>query len=157
MLAVWGALMPTDDRDIQALTYLATRLRTETMGAGEWDQAGIHAVISRFKGHNLAVTVERVTRHAADPEARTPGAMERPFVPAAPVSGPRTNAKAGDPDECRRHVGERVGSCRPCAVDHISHEEDPPDGDGSSGVALLAEIRARREAMNRKPAGGEPA
>jgi hypothetical protein len=137
-------LMPTNDRDIQALTYLATRLRTETMGAGEWDQAGTHAVISRFKSHNLAVTIERVTRHAADTEARTPGAMERPFVPAPPVAGPRTNAKAGDPDECRRHVGEHVGTCRPCAVDHIPHPEDPADGHTEAGRALLEEIRKRR-------------
>jgi hypothetical protein len=142
--------MPTNDRDIQALTYLAARIRTETYGAADWDHAGINVVINRFKGHDLAITIERVTRHAADTEARTPGAMERPFVPAAPVAGPRTNAKAGDPDECRRHAGERVGSCRPCATDHIPHPEDPADSaDTTAGRALKAEIQARKEAMTR--------
>jgi hypothetical protein len=148
--------MPTNDRDVQALTYLAARIRTETYGACDWDHAGINAVISRFKGHDLAVTIERVTRHAADPEARTPGAMERSFTPAAPVPSRRHPVKAGV-DECRLHVGEVAGACRLCVVDHIPHPEDPTPGDDTEGVALLSEIRARREAANRKPAGGEPA
>lgn len=80
---VVASLMPTTERDAQALAYLASRLREETHGAGKWDMNGIHAVISKLVGQNLAITIERVTRHAADPEARTPGAIDRPFVPDA--------------------------------------------------------------------------
>lgn len=79
--------MPTTDQDARALTYLARRLRAETHGARAWDEAGTYTAVVKYVGQNLAETVERITRHAADPEARTPGAIARPFVPEAkPVS-----------------------------------------------------------------------
>ena len=71
----------TTERDAQALAYLAKRLREETYGAGPWDDAGIWAVIKPLVGRNLAIAIEQVTRHAADPEAKTPGAITRPFLP----------------------------------------------------------------------------
>jgi hypothetical protein len=140
--------MPVDDQDIRALTYIARRIRQETRGAGEWDEVGTHAVISRFKGHSLTITIERVTRHAGDAEARTPGAMERPFTPPAPVAGVRHPVKAGE--DCRIHVGEERHACRLCAVDGIRHPGDPtPTEDTEDGRALLEEIRARRELTDR--------
>jgi hypothetical protein len=79
--------MPLNEQDVRALTYLAKRIRTETHGAGQWDEAGTAAKISELKGQGLAQAAERVIRHAADREARTPGAILRPFTPAAqPVS-----------------------------------------------------------------------
>ena len=75
--------MPTNDMDARALTYLARRLRTETHGARTWDEAGTYAAVSKYVGQNLAETVERITRHAGDKDARTPGAIGRPFVPDA--------------------------------------------------------------------------
>jgi hypothetical protein len=80
--------MTTTKRDLQALQYLAQRLREETPGAGKWHDNGLTAVLSKLEGHNLAITIERVTRHAADADAKTPGAIERPFVPEATVPGP---------------------------------------------------------------------
>ena len=132
-----------DARDIQALTYLVGRLRDETYGAGTWDQAGTHAVISRFKNHNLAVTIERVVCHAIDTDARTPGAMERPFLPPTPQPVRRQPVKAGK--DCRLHVGEHEHACRLCAVDGYTHPEDPTAGDGTDGHALIEQIRQRRE------------
>lgn len=79
--------MTTNDQDARALTYLARRLRTETSGAGDWDEAGTWAVISRLIGQNLAITIERVTRHAGDANAKTPGAITRPFTPDVPTTG----------------------------------------------------------------------
>lgn len=81
--------MPTNDQDARALTYLARRLRTETQGAGQWDEAGTWTYVSKLIGANLAIAVERVTRHAADKEARTPAAIERPFVPDAQAAPSR--------------------------------------------------------------------
>lgn len=78
--------MTTTKRDLQALHYLAQRLRAETHGARKWDDPGLTSVLAKLEGHNLAITVERVTRHAADPEARTPAAIGRPFVPDAPAA-----------------------------------------------------------------------
>lgn len=137
--------MPTTKRDLQALHYLAQRLREETRGAGQWHDNGLTAVLSKLEGHNLAITIERVARHAADAAAKTPGAIERPFVPDAPQVGPRFPAKPG-PDECRNHKGEYVGSCRPCAAEQYAHPNDPVINDDRTAAAqLLAEIRARRE------------
>ena len=117
--------MPTTRRDLQALHYLAQRLRDETTGAGKWHDNGLSVVLAKLEGQNLAMTVERVTRHAADPEARTPGAIERPFVPDAPTPGPRFPAKAGASDECRWHRGEYADTCRACAADRLAG--DTPD------------------------------
>lgn len=74
--------MPTTDRDLQALTYLATRLRDETHGCARWDDAGTFANLKdALGGQNLAISIQRVLGHATDPDAKTPGAIKRPFVP----------------------------------------------------------------------------
>lgn len=126
--------MPTTKRDLQALHYLAQRLREETRGAGKWHDNGLTAVLSKLEGHNLAITIERVCRHAADAEAKTPGAIDRPFVPEAATPGPRQPAKAGQ-DECRQHVGEHAGACRLCAVGNITHPADPIADDPTYAAA----------------------
>ena len=105
--------MPTSDQDARALTYLAKRLRDETHGANHWDEAGIWAHVSKLIGRNLAVTIEQVTRHAADPTAKTPGAIGRPFLPE-PVAR-RTDLPPRRDDECRTHPGEWADTCRACA------------------------------------------
>jgi hypothetical protein len=94
--------MTTTKRDLQALHYLAQRLRADTHGAGPWHDNGLAAVLAKLEGHNLAITVERVTRHAADPEARTPAAIERPFVPD--VQKPPT-PRPPKPAECCKRCG----------------------------------------------------
>lgn len=101
----------TTDQDARALTYLARRLRDETHGCARWDDAGTYAVIARLVGQNLALTIERVTRHAADPEARTPGAIERPFVPD-PTKPP--TPRRDWPDDAHR--------CRTCSLDKAGHD-----------------------------------
>jgi hypothetical protein len=72
-----------NEQDVRALTYLAARIRSETSGCGKWDEAGIAAKISELRGQGLAQAVERVARHAADRDARTPAAILRPFLPDA--------------------------------------------------------------------------
>ncbi|HET7326967.1 MAG TPA: hypothetical protein VFJ14_06725 [Nocardioidaceae bacterium] len=106
--------MPTTTRDAQALTYLAKRLREETHGACRWDDAGIWATVSKLEGRQLADTIERVCRHAADPEAKTPGAINRPFVPEArrqPVQPPKRG------QDCPHHPGQWAENCGGCAAD----------------------------------------
>lgn len=117
--------MTTTQRDAQALTYLATRLREEVHGCAKWDQTGTYAVISELVGQNLAETIRRVIGHATDPDARTPGAIKRPFVPKAPETpGVRFPAKPGD--DCRAHPGEYAASCRACAADRLAGDEPAP-------------------------------
>lgn len=74
--------MPTNDQDLRALTYLARRLRDETHGCRQWDEAGTFAVLKdTLAGQNLLISLQRVIGHATDPDAQTPGAIKRPFVP----------------------------------------------------------------------------
>lgn len=74
--------MPTSDRDLQGLTYFARRLREDTHGCAPWDDSGTYAVFkTELAGTNLLIALERVIGHATDPEARTPGAIKRPFTP----------------------------------------------------------------------------
>jgi hypothetical protein len=137
--------------DVQALTWLATRLREDTHGCGQWDAQGTYSVISEHLGHNLAETLHCVVGHALDPEARTPGAIRRPFVPKRiEEPGRRQPAKAGE--DCKRHPGEYVGSCRACLVDVISTEHDPvlADDDRTAGRALREQIRARRQGVTER-------
>jgi hypothetical protein len=83
-----GALMPTTDQDLRALTYLARRLRDETHGCAQWDEAGTFACLkAELAGQNLLIAVQRVIGHATDPEAKTPGAIKRPFTPE-PTNAP---------------------------------------------------------------------
>lgn len=148
--------MTVSKGDVQALTWVATRLREDTHGCARWDAQGTYSVISELIGQNLAETLHRVIGHALDPEARTPGAIKRPFVPKpADEPGRRQPAKAGE--DCKRHPGEYVGSCRACAVQHLEAPTDPvlDDQDRSAGQALLAEIRARRGAPQAADPGRE--
>lgn len=104
--------MPTNDQDARALTYLAQRLRAETHGASKWDEAGTYTAVAKYVGQNLAETVERITRHAADKEARTPGAIHRPFVPDA------------QPDKWRPNVLPANERCSVCS--HAKHATKCP-------------------------------
>jgi hypothetical protein len=134
--------------DVQALTWLARRLREDTHGCGQWDAAGTYAVISEHLGHNLAETLHCVIGHALDPEARTPGSIRRPFIPKrVEEPGRRQPAKAGE--DCKRHPGEYVGSCRACNVDHLDAPTDPvlDDPDRTAGRQLREQIRARRQGV----------
>lgn len=137
--------MPLTDQDARALTYLAGRLRAETPGAGKWDDAGTYSVIAGLVGQDLAATIERVVRHAADRDAKTPGAIKRPFVPPAPESGTRYPAKADE--SCRAHPGEWAHNCRACAADRIAGDETeeprrPASRDPEKYQAGVARLRA---------------
>ena len=133
-------MMPTTDRDAQALTYLAKRLREETPGAGRWDEAGIWAQVSKLVGRNLASAVEQVTRHAADPEAKTPAAIHRPFVPEHTPQ--------------RFHPPKRAEACLTCGY-HLSacicgeHRTRPVEANEATTSAGIA---ACREALGREGA-----
>lgn len=125
--------MTTTKRDLQALHYLAQRLRADTHGAGPWHDNGLAAVLAKLEGHNLAITIERVTRHAADPEARTPAAIERPFVPE-PAKPP--TPRPPKPTECCRRCGRAMHA--PDAVCEQPTQRPPqPSPTTTANVARL--------------------
>lgn len=134
------------DHDAQAIAYLAGRLRQETYGAAAWDQAGIYAKVKELVGQNLELSLERILRHAADPEAKTPGAIHRPFLPPAPSEKP--HGKRGNPtkaDECPGHPGQWADNCGGCAAD--SAAGDPPPPRRTQGVRAPDEFRVARDAV----------
>lgn len=89
--------MPTTDQDLRCLTYLARRLRDETHGCNQWDDAGTFACLkAELGGQNLLIAAQRVIGHATDPEAKTPGAIKRPFTPTP------TNAPTREPYDARK-------------------------------------------------------
>ena len=141
--------MTTSEQDLRALAYIATRLRAETHGAAKWDDAGLWSVLKKLEGHSLALTVERVTRHAADSEARTPAAIERPFVPDAPKSaGVRYPPKRDQ--ECPGHPGEWPDSCRICRAPVVADEES---GDRNLRPGRTTDTTERVAELRRRKAG----
>lgn len=54
---------------------------------------------------------ERVTRHVGDKDARTPGAIRRPFIPEAQVAGPPTPRRHPSPSDAAERA--RAAIARP--------------------------------------------
>jgi hypothetical protein len=131
--------MPTNDQDARALTYLAQRLRTETHGARDWDEAGTYTAVAKYVGQNLAETVERITRHAADPEARTPGAIARPFVPEA--QPPRVRDDVPTHLRCGVCYKPRA-QCESVRFADDDHPFTPADRAPANALNISATIRA---------------
>jgi hypothetical protein len=131
--------MTTTTRDAQALTYLATRLREETHGCGKWDQNGTYSVISELVGLSLTDTLNRIIGHALDPEARTPGAIKRPFVPK--VSTDPSRPTPPKVDEACRACGRRMHS----ADEVCSSPTTRPVERTTDVSAPIAHLRALRD------------
>lgn len=105
--------MSVIDRDLAAFAYIVRRIREETAGANEWDEAGVYAKVAELKGRHFWTSLEQVMRHAADPTAKTPGAIHRTFLPDKPAPQHWTPTKKGE--ECRKHAGQYRNSCGGCA------------------------------------------
>lgn len=149
--------MPTTDQDARALTYLAKRLREETYGANTWDEAGIYAVIKQLIGRNLPTTVEQIARHASDAEAKTPGAINRPFLPEPPKAGPNYPPKREQ--ECAHHPGQWATSCHGCQADKLAGETrpaQPADPRRPDGSEHLKQARAQLAALRLCTHGIDP-
>lgn len=139
------------ERDLTAIVYLAGRLRAETHGANTWDEAGIVAKVRELLGQNLEITLERVFRHAADPEAKTPGAIHRGFLP--PAASERPSAKRGNPhrdEECPRHPGQWPDNCASCNTEGFDPQaatspDVPPVADVNPGLAQRLAARLGTE------------
>lgn len=133
------------ERDLTAIVYLVGRLRQETHGANTWDEIGISAKVRELLGQNLEITLERVFRHAADPEAKTPGAIHRGFLP--PAASEKAPTKRGNPhrdEECPRHPGQWPDNCAGCNTDaHPATREDSPVADAVREVSLTPNLAAK--------------
>lgn len=144
-----------DDQELRAIQFLAERVRKATSGAAPWDSAGLAANLRKLANRNLHMTVEHVLRHAADPEAKTPGVLAGSYTPPAPTSGGRPGPLRRE-EQCPR-CGERKGDYCACSREYMeaayADEEPLPEIDPEVGRRFLEEIRARRE---RRQRGAEP-
>lgn len=99
--------MPATDQDLRALTYIARRLRDQTHGCAQWDEAGTFACLkAELAGQNLLIALQRVIGHATDPDAKTPGAIKRPFTPVPPK--PEPEREKYDPRKVCHECGHTV-------------------------------------------------
>lgn len=128
--------MSLTHQDARALAYLARRLRADA-NLTPWDEHGTFSVLRRHIGTALDVMAERVIRHAVDPNASTPGAINRPFVPPAPSEGPPRPPR---PAESCKTCGRRMH-----AADAVCDEPTlRPTGKSAPTVTYLQARRARR-------------
>jgi hypothetical protein len=116
--------MTIDDRELQAIAFLALRVRRATNGAGAWDEPGLIANLRKIQNRNLHMTIEHVLRHAADPSAKTPGVILGSFTPDAPKPGPARPPKKAE--ECPKHPGSFKGTCSGCRADELAGDDSPP-------------------------------
>lgn len=92
--------MAVNDRDVSALEHLAYRIREDTYGLKPWDRQGTHVIFAReLTGRHLLTAIETVVAHASDPEAKTPAAITRPFLPNVPRTAP-PSPQPGPDDRC---------------------------------------------------------
>lgn len=115
--------MPLDDQELRALAFLALRVRKATFGCGPWDEAGLMANLRKVANRNLHMTIEHVLRHAADPNAKSPGVLAGSYTPPAPKAERFRPLKASE--QCRRCGGQR-GACG-CQLEDLAVDAHEPD------------------------------
>lgn len=100
-------------RDLAGLAWFVGRLRQDTPGANRWDRPGVEAVLAKWEGRDLRTCLERL-RHAADPTAKTPEALNRPWVPEPvgpqPARPPRVDEACHG---CNRHLDRCICETAP--------------------------------------------
>lgn len=153
--------MSVTDLDVSALVHLAYRIREDTHGLKPWDRQGTHVIFTReLKGMHLPTAVEIVIRHASDPEAKTPAAITRPFLPAAPPA--HRLRKSGPPrkhEECPTHAGQYADNCGGCNADALAGDDRPEPAEDLASQILpnhLTGPDAVRVAAGLPPRGATP-
>lgn len=132
-----------DDQALRALCFLALRVRRDTHGAGPWDEAGLMANLRKIANRNLHLTIEHVLRHAADPNAKSPGVILGSYTPAAPdpKAQPFTPPKRHEAcAACGRHHDHCLCPDGPTSLDQ-QPTPAPPTSEYTAAKAALREGR----------------
>lgn len=87
--------MTTTDDDLRAIDHLVQSIRAD-LKLSRWDEQGVRSVLTSLRHLPIAELAHRAIGHAADPEARTPGSLKRPFTPTVAVEATPRNPKAGE-------------------------------------------------------------
>lgn len=134
-----------DDQELRAIQFLAERVRKATNGAAPWDSAGLAANLRKLATRNLHMTIEHVLRHAADPDAKTPGVLLGAYTPAAPTSGGRPQPPRKH-EQCTR-CGGMLPDCA-CRREHLAVTYDDETGAESlQGLDKRTAVEAARAAL----------
>lgn len=125
-----GAAVPLTQSDAHAIAHLVRSIRTQTPGAGSWDEAGIIAALKKVKALHLAEVVGAAVRAAENPDLRTPAAIGNPGTEVWRLAPPKPVAYVPTPrEEFCELCGKRRAMC-----EQIS---EGPTGDGHKFVPDL--------------------
>lgn len=142
--------MPVEATDVPQFVGLAERLRRETYGCKVWDRDGAEVVFARtLVGLNFVTALELVMAHACDPDAKTPGAINRKFKPdLAPPPAIRPTAA----NQCRE-CGMVAGQCHPSCPGTSVRQSVPSRAETAAALkaAALAQMRPTGTFPGRDP------
>jgi len=124
--------MPSTDQQRRALCYLTKTYRASIYGAGEWDEPGIMAALTRVQNIDLGMVTMAAMRCAADSSIKTPAMIGDPTSSVyVERVGPERAKRNPSPAECCHTCGRTyTGACcdqptqRPTpAVDYHAHAD----------------------------------
>lgn len=118
-----GAAVPMTQTDGQALTHLIRTIRTQTPGAGTWDEAGILAALRKVSHLSLTEVIGVAVRAAENPDLKTPAAIGNPGTEVWRPAPPKPAAFVPTP---------RDEYCELCGKERVTCERiaSSPAGDG---------------------------
>lgn len=137
-----GRLAMMTDLDLSAIAHLVTATRAAHKLAA-WDRHGIDQVLASLKHLDVHELATRALGHARDPEARTPGAIRRPFTPIAPPETGIRNPRAGEACAiCQRWPHQ-------CVCTDDNDKRTGPSRQRATGVPLDPGLRANVRSATR--------
>lgn len=139
--------MSIDEQELRALAFLALRVRKATHGCAPWDEPGLMANLRKIQNRNLHMTIEHVLRHAADPNAKSPGVIVGSFTPEAPKAARFTPPKRHE--ECKIHAGQWANACGGCRSEALVGDTPQPARSPkvAGGVRATSDFKAARDAL----------
>lgn len=139
-----GAAVPLTLADGQALAHLVRAIRTQTPGAGAWDEAGILAALRKVSHLNLVEVVGVAVRAAENPDLKTPAAIGNPGTEAWRPAPPKPVAYVPTP---RQEYCDLCGKARPLC----EAAAQSPAGDGHQFVPDLPPADPETGELEQRP------
>lgn len=154
-----GAAVPLTQAEAQSLTNLVRAVRSQTPGAGAWDEAGVMAALRKVSQLGLVEVIGAAIRAAENPDLKTPAAIGNPATEVWRPAPPKPVAYVPTPreDYCD-WCGKTRDLCQLIATGPTGdgHEFDSglPDADPETGELIelpdTTQARARVRAAIRK-------
>jgi hypothetical protein len=131
--------MPTNDQQRRALAYLTKTYRASVYGAGEWDEPGIMAALTRVQHVDLGMVVMAAMRCAGDPSIRTPAMIGDPSSSVyVEKVGPERARRHPTPEVACKTCGNDVAGCASRGCDNPTTRPELRDPDWQTAQAAKA-------------------